>query len=251
MMTANESAQQSAGEPVIVCKDIAVGYGPDLVLNDVTLSIPSGAFVLIMGPNGAGKTTLVKAMLGLLKLRSGRITTFFDGMPPGYVPQQKTIDPLFPVSIRKIVEMGLYAELGWWGRISGDHRRRVDETLRRFNLLEHDRKIFSELSAGMRQKTLIARAFVNGADVFILDEPASELDEQSEREVVEHLHRLTRQGKTVLVVHHGMGYTVQRSDMVCVVNHGQATMLKPDQQFSIEQLAEAARRGRGKGEAHD
>jgi ABC-type Mn2+/Zn2+ transport system ATPase subunit len=236
--------------PVITCENIFVGYGSELVLRDVSLQIAAGMFVLLMGPNGAGKTTLLKAILGLLPLRRGQITTPFHVTPPGYVPQQKSIDPLYPITVRQIVSMGLYPELGPWGRVTGDFRRRVDTTLEQFDLLAHDRKTFAELSGGMRQKALIARAFVGGSEVFILDEPTSELDERAEREVVEHLHRLTRQqGKTVLLVHHGLGHAVSHGDLVCLVNHGKATLLEPDENHSMEHVADAARRGIAKGRA--
>ena len=235
-------AEQS--EAIITCENIVVGYGSDIVLKNVSLRFPGGKYILLMGPNGAGKTTLIKAILGLISLRSGSIITPFSVKPPGYVPQQKSIDPLFPVNVRQIVEMGLYSELGWWKRKCSKCRQVIDETLERFNLLEHDRKLFSELSAGMRQKALIARAFVNGCDVFILDEPTSELDQQTECEVSEHLHRLVKeQNKTVIVVHHGLGFTVDHSDLICMVNHGKATMLKPHESISVRQLADAARKG--------
>ena len=237
-------------EPVITCEDIFVGYGSELVLKGVSLRILAGSFVLLMGPNGAGKTTLLKALLGLLKPRRGQITTPFHVTPPGYVPQQKSIDPLYPITVRQIVGMGLYPELGPWRRVTGDFRRRVDATLEQFDLLAHDRKTFGELSGGMRQKALIARAFVSGAEIFILDEPTSELDERSEREVVQHLHRLARQhNKTVLLVHHGLGHAVDHGDMVCLVNHGKAVLLEPDENHSMEHVADAARRGIAKGKA--
>lgn len=235
---------------VIACENIVVGYGGEVVLRDVSLRITAGSFVLLMGPNGAGKTTLLKAILGLLKPRRGHIATPFHITAPGYVPQQKSIDPLYPVTVRQIVGMGLYPELGPWRRVTGHFRRRVDATLEQFDLLAHDRKTFGELSGGMRQKTLIARAFVSGAEIFILDEPTSELDERSEREVVQHLHRLARhQDKTVLLVHHGLGHAVDRGDMVCLVNHGKAVLLEPDENHSMEHVADAARRGIAKGKA--
>lgn len=235
---------------VIACENIVVGYGSEVVLRDVSLRITAGSFVLLMGPNGAGKTTLLKAIVGLLKPRRGHIATPFHITAPGYVPQQKSIDPLYPVTVRQIVGMGLYPELGPWRRVTGHFRRRVDATLEQFDLLAHDRKTFGELSGGMRQKTLIARAFVSGAEIFILDEPTSELDERSEREVVQHLHRLARhQDKTVLLVHHGLGHAVDRGDMVCLVNHGKAVLLEPDENHSMEHVADAARRGIAKGKA--
>ncbi|MDO9540881.1 MAG: ATP-binding cassette domain-containing protein, partial [Kiritimatiellia bacterium] len=183
--------------PIITCRHVFMTYGRQEVLHDVCLELPSGGVIPFVGPNGAGKTTLLRAILGLLPIRSGRIQTPFAHKPPGYVPQQKAIDPLYPVSARRIVEMGLYPRIGLWRRIGLSERKSVDDALSWFNLAEHQDKTFGELSGGMRQKTLLARAFATEADVFILDEPTSELDERSERDVLAYLQRLCKEhGKT-------------------------------------------------------
>ena len=101
-------------DPVIVCEHVAVSYGRQEVVSDACLLVPRGALLPFVGPNGAGKTTLLRAILGLLKPSAGEIRMPFAEKPAGYVPQQKAIDPLYPVSTRQIVEMGLYPELGWW-----------------------------------------------------------------------------------------------------------------------------------------
>jgi len=205
----------------IICEHVAVAYGRQEILHDACLEIPAGSLLPFVGPNGAGKTTLLRAILGLIPLARGRIRTPFADKPAGYVPQQKSIDPLYPVSTRQIVEMGLYPQLGWWRRPDREQARCVDDVLVRFGLLEHQRKIFGELSGGMKQKTLLARALVSGAEVFVMDEPTSELDEDSEKEVLAHLVALSRNdGKTVLLAHHGMDQAGSLSSTVCVVSHG-------------------------------
>ena len=86
----------------------------------------------------------------------------------------------------------------------------------------------------MKQKVLVARAFVSGAEVFIMDEPTSELDEQSEKEVLAHLHRLSeREGKTVLLVHHGLGLVAELASEVCVVNHGRIRTVTTENAHSL------------------
>jgi len=223
-------AMPSLGPPIIVCEHVAVAYGRQEVLHDVCLEIPAGVLLPFVGPNGAGKTTLLRSILGLLSPSRGRIRTPFGSAPPGYVPQQKSIDPLYPVSARQIVEMGLYPRLGWWGRPSRHQAARVDAVLERFGLLEHQRKTFGELSGGMKQKVLLGRALVSGADVFIMDEPTSELDEDAEREVLAHLGALCHEeGKTVLLAHHGMDQAATLAPKVCVVNHGRALVTAVDQ----------------------
>ena len=211
---------------IVVCEHVAVAYGRQEVLHDVCLEIPSGSLLPFVGPNGAGKTTLLRAILGLLKPTRGRIRTPFGSAPPGYVPQQKSIDPLYPVSTRQIIEMGLYPQLGCWQRPDRHQVARIDAVLAQFSLTAHQHKTFGELSGGMKQKALLGRALVSGAEVFIMDEPTSELDEDAEREVLAHLKALAREaGKTVLLAHHGMDQAGTLSDRVCVVNHGRVQIV--------------------------
>ncbi len=211
---------------IIRCREVCVAYGRQEVLHRVDLDIPNGAFLPFTGPNGAGKTTLLRAILGLLPIRHGRIETPFHRAPAGYVPQQKVIDPLYPVSARQIVEMGLHRQRGWLRRITKSQRSAVDAALEQLGMAEHAEKNFRELSGGMKQKILIARAFVCGSEVIILDEPTSELDDRSEEEVLQHLRVLNREhGKTVLMVHHDLDRVHLLSDSMCRVRHGNAEIV--------------------------
>jgi manganese/zinc/iron transport system ATP- binding protein len=211
----------NAPSTVIVCEHVHLAYGRQEVVHDACLEVQPGTLLPFVGPNGAGKTTLLRAILGLLMPVRGTIHTPFAGKPAGYVPQQKAIDPLYPVTTRQIVEMGLYPELGWWKRPDAEQKRRVSAVLERFGLSAHQNKTFSELSGGMKQKALLGRALVSGADVFVFDEPTSELDEDSERDVLAHLTRLAREeGKTVLLAHHGLDQAGALAERVCVVHHG-------------------------------
>ncbi|MDP7254251.1 MAG: ATP-binding cassette domain-containing protein [Planctomycetota bacterium] len=230
-------------DAAIVCEHVSVAYGHEEVLHDVCLEIQRGAFMPFVGPNGAGKTTLLRAILGLLKPRRGRILTPFHRSPPGYVPQQKSIDPLYPVSVRQIVTMGLYPQVSWWRKHGSTHKETVQHALEQFGLADHSHKTYAELSGGMRQKSLIARAFASGAEVFVMDEPTSELDEDSETEVLDHLFRLSqKEGKTVLLAHHGLDHVTEQVSMLCVVNHGrvqtakrgEADLLRADRQIDTE-----------------
>ncbi len=218
--------QDGSRNSIIVCEHVCMAYGRQEVLHDVSFEIQAGTLLPFVGPNGAGKTTLLRAILGLLKPTRGHIHTPFHNSPPGYMPQQKSIDPLYPVTTRQILEMGLFPQLGWWRRPSRAQRSAVDAVLDRFGLTGHQRKTFGELSGGMKQKALLARAFVSGADVFIMDEPTSELDEGSEQEVLGHLATLCRdEGKTVLLAHHGIDQAGMLAPIVCLVNHGRVQLL--------------------------
>lgn len=213
-------------DPIISCRGVVLGYGQDVILEKVDLEIPRGAFLPFVGPNGAGKTTLLRAILGLKEVQAGTITTPFGRSPPGFVPQHQSIDLLFPVVARDIVMMGLFPRLGWWRRPSVEDRRQVDRLLVRFNLGAHGGKAFHELSGGMRQKVLIARALAAGADVLIMDEPTASLDADSENELIGLLHDLAvRDGKTVLFAQHGLDLVRNLTSQVCWVHRGRAAVL--------------------------
>ena len=216
--------------PIIECREVTLAYQDEIVVDKVNLSIAHGALLPFVGPNGAGKTTLFNAMLGLLKPRSGVIVRRFGARPPGYVPQQKQIDPLYPVSVRQIVAMGLYPEAGPWPGLKKSLRQRLDDTLAWFGLAEHERKTFAELSGGMRQKALIARAVVSPAEVIFLDEPLAGLDAAAEEATLQMLIDLNRShGRTIILAHHRLEDLSRLASQVCLVNHQQATLVPADQ----------------------
>lgn len=214
-------------DPVITCSEVCIAYGRQEVLHGITLEIPRGAFLPFTGPNGSGKTTLLRAMLGLVPVRRGRISTPFHRQPAGYVPQHRVIDPLYPISVRQIVEMGLYPERRPFRPLTAAQKQSVADALEGLNMAEHMQKNFRELSGGMKQKALIARALVSQPEVIIMDEPTSELDEQSENDVLTHLLELNRnQGKTVLMVHHDLEFVRTLTDTACKIGRGNAELVK-------------------------
>ena len=206
-------------KPVIQCRGVTVAYGREIVLDRIDLTVPRGTLLPFVGPNGAGKTTLLKACLGLIPHQGGEIACDFGKHPPAYVPQQKQLDPIYPVSVRDLVCMGLYPELGCWGRMDGEQRARVERVIERFGLASHQHKHFGELSGGLRQKTLLARAVVSRAEVLVLDEPTAGLDAASEADLLALIRSLhENEGKTVLWVHHRMDQCASLARQVCRVD---------------------------------
>ncbi|MDZ8118796.1 metal ABC transporter ATP-binding protein [Pontiella agarivorans] len=214
-------------DPIITCSDVCIAYGRQEVLHSVNLQIPRGIFLPFTGPNGSGKTSLLRAMLGLVPIRRGKIDTPFRQTPAGYVPQHRVIDPLYPISVRQIVEMGLSAERRLFRPLTSRQKQAVVHALEELGMAEHMQKTFRELSGGMKQKVLIARALVRQPDIIIMDEPTSELDEQSEHDVLEHLMKLNQNdGKTVLMVHHDLELAGTLTDTICRVGRGRAEIVK-------------------------
>ena len=201
---------------IISCHDLVVGYGEEAVLSGVNLQIHAGAFLPFIGPNGVGKTTLLRTILGFLPPLAGELLHPFANRPPGYVPQVSTLDRLYPVTAREVVCMGLYPRLGLWKKPDKAMNEEIDRYLERFNLAHHAHRPLEELSGGMRQKIMIARALVSGADVLIMDEPAAGLDEQSEFDLVGLLHQLAKHdGKTVMFAQHSIEPVIGLAEEVC------------------------------------
>jgi manganese/zinc/iron transport system ATP- binding protein len=233
MHSKSSEAFQSTCRPVIVCENLSVGYNGQALLQGIDLVVPEGAFLPVVGPNGAGKSTLLRAILGLVPPLAGRIRTPFAVNPPGYVAQQKSIDPLYPVSVMDIVLMGAYARMGWHGRhYRSETRQRVEALLVDFGLAAHRRKTFDQLSGGMRQKALIARALAGDPQVLVMDEPTTELDHNAQEAVLEILYQAAhRDGRTVLLVHHGLARIADLTDQVCLVSEGRACRLPIKEAF--------------------
>ncbi len=209
---------------MIRIRDLEVGYGREVVLRGVNLDIPTGVFLPFVGPNGGGKTTLLRAILGLIPLRAGRIATPFADAPPGYVAQQKAIDPIYPAPVREIVRMGCWPLRNELSR--AERRERVDRILERFGLLGHADKTFAQLSGGLRQKAMIARALVGEPRWVVMDEPTTELDESAQRMALGLLrHAVTAEGRTVLLAHHGLDALAPYAEQVCLVRDGGARIV--------------------------
>ncbi len=213
-------------EDVIRCKGLAIGYDNEPVISDINLCIRSGDYLPFIGPNGAGKTTLLRTFLGLIEPVSGELSYPGQRKPPGYVPQISTLEKLYPVSAREVINMGFYPLIGFWGSITKEMDLEVDKLVERFHLSEHINRPIEELSGGMRQKVLIARALVSGADILIMDEPASNLDEESEMDLVKLLYDISKvERKTVLFAQHGIAPVLNFATRVCYFSQGKVELI--------------------------
>uniref|UniRef100_A0A7C4LK51 ABC transporter ATP-binding protein n=1 Tax=Schlesneria paludicola TaxID=360056 RepID=A0A7C4LK51_9PLAN len=202
---------------------MTVAYQRRPVLWNVDYDAPAGRLVAIVGPNGAGKSTLLKAVLDLIPRASGEVRFF--GRPyaevrqrVAYVPQRTSVDWDFPVTAQDVVVMGLYGRLGWFRPVTRAARREALECLERVGLAEMAHRQISQLSGGQQQRVFLARALVQRADLYLMDEPFAGVDAATERTIVALLRELREAGKSALVVHHDLQTVAEYFDEVLLLN---------------------------------
>lgn len=192
---------------------LTVNYDKTPVLWDIHFKIPQGALVGVVGPNGAGKSTLLKTLLGMIEPLSGEIKFFGQSLKDvrakiAYIPQRSSVDWDFPLTVEDVVLMGRYGHLGLLKWPKKEDKRRVHEALERVGMLSFLHRQIGELSGGQQQRVFIARALVQEADLYLMDEPFAGVDLTTEKTLVALFEELVSQGKTLLIVHHDLS-TVQ------------------------------------------
>jgi ABC-type Mn2+/Zn2+ transport system ATPase subunit len=228
---------------VIAFYDVALGYGRKMVLQGVNLGINMGDFVGLVGPNGSGKTTFLRGLLGILRPRQGEIRLTpppeARGLGFGYVPQEKAVDHVFPLSVLEVVLMGRYRQLGP-GRRPGpaDHTLAL-QSLDHVGLASLARASFQELSGGQKQRVLIARALAAQPHVLVLDEPTSGMDLASEKHLMALIKALHEQERLTLVLAtHNLNLVAQYAQQLALFIHGQVVVGETATLLSAQRLSQ-------------
>jgi manganese/zinc/iron transport system ATP- binding protein len=221
--------------------DLTVAYADKPVLWDVDLEVPPGVLMAVVGPNGAGKTTLIRAILGLVEPAAGR--ALVHGRPyteqrqrVAYVPQRGSVDWDFPTSVLDVVLMGRYGRLGWVRRPGTDDRAAAREALEHVGMAELEGRQISQLSGGQQQRVFLARALVQDAEVYFMDEPFQGVDATTEKAIVALLRELRARGKTVVAVHHDLQTVPEYFDQVTLLNVRRIASGPVDEVFTEENL---------------
>lgn len=230
-------------ERLIDIHDATFGYGRTVVLRKVEFGLDAGDFVGLVGPNGAGKTTLLRGLLGLVRPQGGerRIN------PPGgaadvvfgYVPQEKAVDPFFPLSVLDVVLMGRYRVLGPGRRPTPQDRRMALACLGHVQLEHLANTSFQELSGGQKQRVLLARAFAAEPHVLVLDEPTSAMDLAAEKglmSVIKEQHEA--RGLTVVLATHDLNLIGRYASKIAIVAGGHVISGPPQDLLKTGQLRE-------------
>ena len=239
-MSMPPSGEGSTGRevPLIELRGVRKSFGDNLVLDDVDLKIERGAAVVIAGPSGSGKSTLLRCINGLEPVDSGEIR--FEGQPIRYsgkslsrlraeigmVFQQFN---LFPhMSVRENIELGPVKGKG----VSREEAsRRARELLARVGIPEKENDFPADLSGGQQQRVAIARALAMDPKLMLFDEPTSALDPEMIREVLDVMRDLARDGMTMVVVTHEMGFAREVCDRIVFIDAGRIVEEGPPDEF--------------------
>ena len=207
----------------IEVEDLTEAYQETPVLWDIDLNVPHGVLMAIVGPNGAGKTTLIKVILGLVQPAAGRVLICGKSYNTqrrlvGYVPQRGSVDWDFPTNVLDVVMMGRYGALGWIRRPRSKERALAVEALEKVGMQDFAHRQISQLSGGQQQRVFLARALVQDAQIYFMDEPFQGVDATTERAIVSLLQELRAAGKTLVVVHHDLQTVTEYFDWVTLIN---------------------------------
>lgn len=207
-------------------ESLSINYREIKALENINFSTECGRSVALIGPNGAGKSTLLKTLAGLLPISSGHI--LWRGKPLttsshelAYLPQRGDIDWNFPITVRGLVEMGRYPNLGWWRKYSKHDVEIVERAMTAMNLLDLQDRQISALSGGQQQRAFIARALAQEAHVLLLDEPFTGLDKPAQETLHQLFRELTREGRLLIASHHDLQTVPEIFDEVLLLKRNQ------------------------------
>ena len=218
----------------IEIKNLTVAYGENIALENFNLDVEVGSLVALVGPNGAGKSTLIKTILKFLKQITGKIK--INGKNLAYVPQRNSVDWDFPTTLFDVVEMGCYGRVGLFKRVNKKEKQKVFKAIEQVGMLDFKDRQISELSGGQQQRAFIARALVQEADIYLMDEPFQGVDSTTEKSIVDILKKLKSEGKTLLVVHHDLQTVPTYFESVTFINKTVIASGKVKEVFTQENI---------------
>ena len=224
----------------IEIRNLTVAYGENIALENLNLDVEAGSLMALVGPNGAGKSTLIKTILKFLKQITGEIK--INGKTLAYVPQRNSVDWDFPTTLFDVVEMGCYGRVGFFKRVSTEEKQKVLKAIEQVGMLDFKDRQISELSGGQQQRAFIARALVQEADIYLMDEPFQGVDTTTEKSIVEVLKKLKSEGKTLLVVHHDLQTVPTYFESVTFINRTVVVSGKVKEVFTQENIDKTYRK---------
>ncbi len=235
-------------EHVVELRDVSKSFGDNLVLDGVSLRVGKGEAIVIAGPSGSGKSTMLRCINGLEGIDDGDVR--FDGHSVnragkqinrlraeiGMVFQQFN---LFPH--KTVLENVTLAPVHVLGTDHAEAKRRGQQLLERVGISEKADDYPADLSGGQQQRVAIARALAMDPQLMLFDEPTSALDPEMIREVLDVMRDLARDGMTMAVVTHEMGFAREVGDRLVFIDDGKIVEDAPPEEFFTAAKSDRAR----------
>ncbi len=188
----------------LALENVTLGYDRHPAVHHVSALFADGSLTALVGPNGAGKSTLLKGIVGELRPTTGRIVRPKARRAVAYLPQSAELDRSFPISVRELVALGLWAEVGPFGAVGRQRRERVEAAIAAVGLAGFEDRPIGALSGGQMQRVLFARVLLQDAEVILLDEPFAAVDRRTVDDLLLLVARWHREGRTVIAVLHDL-----------------------------------------------
>ncbi len=229
-------------QETIILQQLSIGYRQKnqtkLVADSLSASICQGELTCLLGPNGVGKSTLLRTLSAFQPRLQGDILVL--GRPiDSYTPSElsKVVGVVLTekpdvksMTVHELVGLGRSPYTGFWGMLSDDDYRLVDESIHQVGIDSLSRRLIETLSDGERQKVMIAKALAQQTPIIFLDEPTAFLDFPSKVEVMQLLRRLARElGKTIFMSTHDLELALQVADTIWLMEQGRLSIGTPRQ----------------------
>ncbi len=210
-------------KPILEVTNVTVNFPGHTALKDVCFHLHVGERVAVVGPNGAGKSTLFKVIAGVLPATTGEVKVF--GSSSGehvciaYIPQRSQIDWHFPVSVEDVVMMGRAAKMKPFLPPDRHHREIVRHALTTVDMQDLASRQISQLSGGQQQRMFIARALAQEAELMLMDEPLTGLDDPAQESLLNLMKKLQAENVTIMAATHDLDQAAQYFDRIMLLNH--------------------------------
>ena len=218
-------------------KNLTKKYGDKVAVDNISLTIPKGSFFGLLGPNGAGKSTTIHCITGIAQPTTGQI--LIDGVDVvkdyklartkvGLSPQEFNVD-FFATTEQLMDYMG-----GYYGIPKEVRQGRIEELLKRFDLVPHRKVKFQKLSGGLKRRAILGRALVHTPELLILDEPTAGVDVAQRHDLWAYLREMNEQGKTIILTSHYLEEIQHLCNDIAIINHGRIVAHGTKEEFMKE-----------------
>lgn len=197
--------------------DVTLAYRNKLVQKNINGTFEKASMTAIVGSNGCGKSTLMKAIARIIKPAKGYIENNFSKNKVAYLAQISEIDRSFPITVFDFVSCGLWSSSGAFQALSPSQQENITSALAAVGMITHQQQLIGELSGGQFQRIRFAQLALQNADLILLDEPFTGVDEHTVTDLMCLLHYWHEQGKTLITVLHDLELVNQQFAQVMVL----------------------------------